>query len=140
MKKSDRDIMEILEAYDVALVGTVADHDPALDADDGLLRCPIRPQHPGALHDVLGLDVPEFLARVRTQLVRLPRPIPGHRRAGPADLRRHGIDTAETFDRRTPLRSLENIGMRDPALLRVDPGLGDVEVVEVRTDSSVRDR
>ncbi|MDV7091171.1 hypothetical protein, partial [Rhodococcus opacus] len=35
------------------------------------------PQHPGAFHDVLGPDIPEFLTGVRPQLVRFPGSVPG---------------------------------------------------------------
>ena len=77
MKKSDRDIMEILEAYDVALVGTVADHDTTLDPDNRSFRCSVRAQHSGAFHDFLDLHEFEFLAGVGTQLVRFPGPVPG---------------------------------------------------------------
>jgi len=55
--------------------------------------------------------------RLRPQLVRFPGPAPGDGRAGPANLRGHGIDTTQSFDHRTPLRPLENIRMRDTALL-----------------------
>jgi len=61
MKKPDRDIMEILDAYDVALVGTVADHDTTLDPDYRSFRCYVRAQHSGAFHDFLGLHEFEFL-------------------------------------------------------------------------------